>query len=224
MDNREIVREITARVLDKLASSGLAGDPYTIPVGVSVRHCHVTQEHLEVLYGPGHQLTVLRDLQPGEYAAQEVVALVGPKMRTLENVRILGPCRDQTQVELARTDAIVLGLNPPVRRSGHLQGSSPITLVGPNGVLILPEGCIVANRHIHMSLADAGRFSVEDNDIVSVEVSGDKGLVFHQVQVRASDAFVLQMHLDTDDANAAGITCGARARIVSEVPQSSWTR
>lgn len=216
MGETQLVQEIVSRVMEKLARLCLAAHPDEIPVGVSVRHCHITQEHLEVLYGPGHQLTKLRDLQPGEFAAKEVVALVGPKMRTLENVRILGPCRNQTQVELARTDAIVLGLNPPVRRSGDLVGSSAITVVGPKGILTLPEGCIVANRHIHLPSSDARRFGVGDNDLVSVEVCGEKGLVFHQVQVRVNDSFVLQMHLDTDDANAAGITCGARARIVRE--------
>ena len=136
-------------------------------------------------------------------------------MRTIENVRIL-PCRDQTQVELARTDAIVLE-NPPVRQSGDLAGSSPITLIGPKGALSLPEGCIVANRHIHMNPEDARRFGVKDNDIVSVEVTGDKGLIFHNVQVRVREGWVLEMHLDTDDANAACITCGVQARIRPEV-------
>ena len=215
MNEQQLVQEISARVLRKLAEAGLKAHPNEIPVGVSVRHVHVSQEDLEILYGSGHQLTKRRDLkQPGEYAAEEVVALVGPKMRTLENVRILGPCRDQTQVELARTDAIVLGLNPPVRRSGDLAGSSPITLVGPKGVLTLPEGCIIANRHIHMGPKDAEHFVVQDNDTVSVEVSGAKGLVFHEVQVRVREGWLLDMHLDTDDANAAGITCGARAHIV----------
>jgi putative phosphotransacetylase len=216
--DEQLVQEIRARVFQKLAETGLAAHPDEIPVGISVRHVHVSQADLEHLYGRGHQLTKLRDLrQPGEYAAQEVVALVGPKMRTLENVRILGPCRDQTQVELARTDAIILGLNPPVRRSGDLAGSSPISLVGPKGVLTLPEGCIIANRHMHMGPEDARRFGVKDNDIVSVEVSGDKGLVFHHVQVRVREGWVLEMHLDTDDANAACITCGAQARIRPEV-------
>jgi putative phosphotransacetylase len=218
MDEKQLVREITARVMQKLADMADTSDPNEMPVGVSVRHVHVTQEHLEILYGPGHTLTKLRDLrQHGEFAAREVVALVGPKMRTLENVRILGPCRNLTQVELARTDAITLGLNPPVRRSGELKGSSPITIVGPKGVLTLSEGCIIANRHIHMSPVEAARFGVKDNDTVSVEVNGDKGLVFHQVQARVKDSFVLEMHLDTDDANAASITCGALARILPKV-------
>ncbi|MGI6082917.1 MAG: phosphate propanoyltransferase [Limnochordia bacterium] len=216
--DEQLVQEIKARVLRKLIEAEFAAHPMEIPVGISVRHVHLSQEDLEHLYGPGHQLTKLRDLrQPGEFAAKEVVALVGPRMRTIENVRILGPCRDQTQVELARTDAIVLGLNPPVRQSGNLAGSSPITLIGPKGALSLPEGCIVANRHIHMNPQDAGRLGVKDNDIVSVEVTGDKGLVFHNVQVRVREGWVLEMHLDTDDANAACITCGVQARIRPEV-------
>lgn len=216
VDENRLIEEISARVMSKLLERYRAErDPLEIPVGVSVRHVHITAEHLELLYGPGHTLTVQRNLlQPGEFAAEEVVALVGPRMRTIENVRILGPCRKETQVEIARTDAVVLGLNPPVRCSGDLAGSAPITLIGPKGVLSLPQGCIIANRHIHMSPADAGRFGVKDQDLVSVEVTGEKSLVFHQVQVRVKEGWVLNMHLDTDDANAAGITCGAAARIV----------
>lgn len=186
-----------------------------LPVGVSVRHVHVSAEDLEVLYGPGYRLTPLRDLyQEGEFAAKEVVALVGPRMRALENVRILGPMRSRTQVEVSRTDAVYLGINPPVRASGDLIGSSPITLVGPKGTLILPEGAIIANRHIHMGLDDAQHFGVTDNQLVQVEVLGDKGLVFNNVQVRVKESFRLEMHLDTDDANASGITTGAKARLL----------
>ena len=186
-----------------------------LPVGVSVRHVHVSAEDLEVLYGPGYRLTPLRDLyQEGEFAAKEVVALVGPRMRALENVRILGPMRSRTQVEVSRTDAVYLGINPPVRASGDLIGSSPITLVGPKGTLILPEGAIIANRHIHMGLDDAQHFGVTDNQLVQVEVLGDKGLVFNNVQVRVKESFRLEMHLDTDDANASGITTGAEARLL----------
>lgn len=216
MDERALVERITREVMDILKHRQ-AEPPETdgIPIGISVRHIHVSQGDLDVLYGPGHQLTKLRDLyQEGEFAAQEVVTLVGPKMRSLENVRILGPIRSRTQVEISRTDAIYLGLNPPVRKSGDLAGSSPITLVGPAGTLVLKEGAIVANRHIHMSPEDGRRFGVSDDDYVSVEVSGEKGLVFKHVQVRVSPKFRLQMHLDTDDANAAGITCGAKAWIL----------
>ena len=133
-----------------------------------------------------------------------------------ENVRILGPVRNRTQVEISRTDAIYLGLNPPVRPSGDLKGSSPITLVGPKGTLVLPEGCIVANRHVHMSPSDAQRFGLQDNDLIQVEVLGEKSLIFNNVQVRVKDNFRLEMHLDTDDANASGITTGAAARILGK--------
>ncbi|NLY30950.1 MAG: phosphate propanoyltransferase [Firmicutes bacterium] len=217
MDEKRLIEEITRRVLANLQAGGSSQDPNQVPVGVSVRHIHISAADLEVLYGPGHQLTPMRDLyQEGEFAAKEVVALVGPKMRILENVRILGPVRNRTQVEISRTDAIYLGLNPPVRPSGDLKGSSPITLVGPKGTLVLPEGCIVANRHVHMSPSDAQRFGLQDNDLIQVEVLGEKSLIFNNVQVRVKDNFRLEMHLDTDDANASGITTGAAARILGK--------
>ncbi|NMB46768.1 MAG: phosphate propanoyltransferase [Firmicutes bacterium] len=218
LDDKTLIEEITRRVLAAVQEgASISQDPRIIPVGISVRHVHISAADLEVLYGPGHQLTPLRDLyQEGEFAAKERVALVGPKMRALEGVRILGPMRQRTQVEVSRTDAVYLGLNPPVRPSGNLEGSSPITLVGPKGTLTLPEGAIVANRHIHMNLADAQRFGVSDNDLVQVEVLGEKGLIFNNVQVRAKDSFRLEMHLDTDDANASGITTGAQARILGK--------
>ncbi|HHV44835.1 MAG TPA: phosphate propanoyltransferase [Firmicutes bacterium] len=217
MDERQLVETITQRVLSILQANGKSSTPEedSIPVGVSVRHVHICQRDLEILYGPGATLHKLRDLyQPGEFAAKETVALVGPRMRSIENVRILGPMRDRTQVEVSRTDAIFLGINPPVRPSGDLAGSAGITLIGPAGALTLPEGCIVANRHVHMSTADAIRFGVKDNDLVELEVTGEKSLVFRNVQVRVKDSFRLQVHLDTDDANAAGINCGAICRIV----------
>jgi putative phosphotransacetylase len=217
VDEKRLIEEITRRVLANLQAGGSSQDPNQVPVGVSVRHIHISAADLEVLYGPGHQLTPMRDLyQEGEFAAKEVVALVGPKMRILENVRILGPVRNRTQVEISRTDAIYLGLNPPVRPSGDLKGSSPITLVGPKGTLVLPEGCIVANRHVHMSPSDAQRFGLQDNDLIQVEVLGEKSLIFNNVQVRVKDNFRLEMHLDTDDANASGITTGAAARILGK--------
>ena len=163
MDEKRLIEEITRRVLANLQAGGSSQDPNQVPVGVSVRHIHISAADLEGLYGPGHQLTPMRDLyQEGEFAAKEVVALVGPKMRILENVRILGPVRNRTQVEISRTDAIYLGLNPPVRPSGDLKGSSPITLVGPKGTLVLPEGCIDAHRQQQKSPGDAQRFGLAD--------------------------------------------------------------
>ncbi|MCK9221722.1 MAG: phosphate propanoyltransferase [Limnochordia bacterium] len=217
MDERQLVQEITRRVLSIVQTNGKSIEPKvdTIPVGVSVRHVHICQADLEKLYGPGASLHKLRDLyQPGEFAAEETVTLIGPRMRSIENVRILGPMRVRTQVEVSRTDAITLGLNPPVRPSGNLAGSAAITLVGPAGSITLKESCILANRHIHMTSIEAALFGVEDDDLVEVEVAGEKALVFRRVQVRVKDTFKLQMHLDTDDANAAGINCGAQCRII----------
>ncbi len=210
MDEQELIGKVTARVLAELRERRAE----TIPVGVSVRHVHICPQDLAVLYGPGAQLTKARDLrQPGEFAAGETVTLVGPRMRSLEQVRILGPVRSRTQVELARTDAILLGIDPPVRRSGDLAGSAGLTLVGPQGSLRLSEGVIRANRHLHLSEPDAARFGVSDDQEVEIEVDGDKALVFRRVQVRVGK-FISELHLDTDDANAAGIGCGARARLV----------
>lgn len=211
IDERELIAIITAQVLAAL-KDGPADDG--IPVGISVRHIHIRPEDLAVLYGPGAQLTKARDLaQPGEFAAQETLTLIGPRMRSLENVRILGPTRPQTQVEISRTDAIILGIDPPVRRSGEIAGSPGLTLVGPHGVLMLKEGVIRANRHIHLHEADAARLGVKQDEEVDVEAGGDKALIFRHVQIRIGAKFVLQMHLDTDDANAAGISCNAKARI-----------
>ncbi len=215
MDEKQVIELITLEVMKELGNkNGQRQDDDTIPVGVSVRHLHLCQADLDVLYGPGYELTKLRDLyQLGEFAAKETVTIVGPRMRPIEKVRILGPLRDHSQVEVSRTDAITLGVNPPVRKSGDIKGASPITLIGPNGALNLKEGVIVANRHIHMNEEEAKKFGIKDNDIIKVSVSGEKALTFEGVQVRVKDTFKLQMHLDTDDANAAGISCGAKARI-----------
>jgi putative phosphotransacetylase len=210
IDEHELIAKVTERVIAALKQR----QPFDglIPVGISVRHVHITPVDLEQLYGPGAQLTKLRDLrQPGEFAANQTVTLIGPRMRPIENVRILGPARSHTQVEVSRTDAILLGLNPPVRPSGQIAGTPGITLVGPAGVVALPEGVICANRHIHLNEADAARFGVKPDQEVEVEVEGDKALIFEHVQIRVGPKFILEMHLDTDDANAAGINCGAKA-------------
>lgn len=211
VDERELIAKVTAAVMAELRTRQA---PDGISVGVSVRHVHIRPEDLAVLYGPGAKLTKARDLrQPGEFASEQTVTLIGPRLRPLENVRILGPERKQTQVELARTDAILLGLNPPVRRSGDIAGTPGLTMVGPHGSLTLQEGVICANRHLHLGAADAARYGIKDNEEIEVEVDGDKALVFRHVQVRVGN-FLLELHLDTDDANAAGIHCGAKARIV----------
>jgi putative phosphotransacetylase len=195
-------------------SAASAGD--AIPVGISNRHIHLTREHLEILFGPGYELTPAKDLsQPGQYACKETCTLIGPSMRSIENVRILGPLRKASQVEISATDSYVLKVKPPVRESGNVAGSAPITIVGPKGILTLKEGCIIANRHIHMSPADAARFGVKDGDVIDVDAfSGTKRTRWFDVQIRVSDKFRLEMHVDTDDANAVGFKNGSTVTVV----------
>ena len=193
------------------------GSDAGVPIGISNRHIHLTREHVEVLFGKGYQLTKCKDLsQPGQYACKEQLTIVGPSMRAIEGVRVLGPERKKSQVEISRTDSFTLKVKPPVRESGDLVGSAPITIIGPKGVVTLPEGCIIANRHIHMSESDAKAFGVKDFDRVTVDVEGTKKTRWYDVQVRVSPDFRLEMHVDTDDANAAGIGNGARVKIVKE--------
>lgn len=188
-----------------------------IPVGVSARHAHVSQEHLDVLYGKGHQLTTLAPLyQPGAFAAKETLTVVGRRMRSIEGVRILGPARDYTQVELARTDAIRLGLDPPIRDSGDLTGSEPISLIGPAGSVYLNEGAICATRHVHMTPQIATSFGVEEGDLLKVRISGERALTIENIRPKISSSYVLQMHLDTDDSNAAGLRGGEAVELLRD--------
>ncbi|MFE5319517.1 phosphate propanoyltransferase [Paenibacillus sp. NPDC056579] len=186
-----------------------------VPVGVSARHIHLSAEHIEQLFGKGYQLSVLKDLsQPGQYAAQETVAVVGPKGR-FDKVRILGPARGKTQLEVSRTDAFTLGLNPPVRESGNIAGTPGITVIGPAGQVDIPEGVIVAARHIHFHTEDAARFGIADKQQLTVRVEGERPLIFEKVIARVSDQYALDMHIDTDEANAAGVKTGDVAVILS---------
>jgi putative phosphotransacetylase len=185
------VRSVVASVLRDVEMHGInslqaRSEKAMIPIGVSARHIHVCQEDLEQLFGPGYTLTHERDLlQPGEFASKEMVTLVGPGGKIMPRVRILGPLRSRTQVELARTDGIALGIrNLPMRRSGELDGAAPLTLVGPNGTLYLPQVAIRSNRHIHMGPADAARFGVKQNDVVRLRIGGVEGVTFHNVQIR----------------------------------------
>lgn len=208
------VAKITEAVLKALNGNQGEGD---IPVGVSNRHIHLTREHVEKLFGAGYQLTPLKDLsQPGQYACKETLTIVGPSLRPIENVRVLGPERRASQVEISRTDSYTLKVKPPVRESGDISGSSPITIIGPKGIVELGEGCIIANRHIHMSPADGARFGVSDGDYVTVDALGERRTRFYDVQVRVSDKFCLEMHLDTDDANAAGLNGKSKVKIAEE--------
>jgi len=159
-------------------------------------------------FGTGYQLTNKKELMGGQFACNEVVTIVGLKLRAIENVRILGPVRKASQVEISATDAIKLGIKAPIRESGNVAGSAPLAVVGPKGVLYMKEGCIIAKRHIHMSPADARTAGVKNNDIVSVCTENERGTIFNHVQIRVDESFTLEMHIDTDEANAAKINCG----------------
>lgn len=179
-----------------------------VRVGISNRHVHLSQKDLEALFGPGYALKRIRDLsQPGQFVSEEMVTLVGPK-GVMQNIRVLGPVRSQSQVEVSRTDSYLLGLKPPVRDSGELSDTPPIVLVGPKGAITLEKGVIVAMRHIHMTPADAEAFGVKDKDIVRLRVPGPRALVFDQVLIRVRNDFALEAHLDTDEANAAFLQNG----------------
>ncbi|MDE0013709.1 MAG: phosphate propanoyltransferase [Candidatus Poribacteria bacterium] len=235
MSDQALVELITRRVVNRLttdqACSGCAlrtcaagnracdivAQQEQIPVGVSARHAHVTQEHLEILYGAGHQLTVYAPLyQPEAFAANETVTIVGKRMRAIEAVRILGPVRDYSQVEVAQTEAIRLGLNPPIRDSGDLVGAEPITLIGPAGSVYLEEGAICATRHIHMTPNHAEALGIHENELLKVHFRGERALTFENVRPKISEGYALQMHLDTDDSNAAGLKGGEPVEIVRD--------
>ena len=213
-----LVRKIMSGVQGDTAASSCAGcNGQDVPVGVSNRHIHLTKEDLETLFGAGYELTPLKDLsQPGQYACKETLTIVGPSMRPIENVRVLGPLRKKSQVEISQTDSFVLKVKPPVRESGNLVDSAPIRIVGPKGVVELSEGCIIANRHIHMSPAEAEVFGIKDGDTVTVDVEGKRRTRWYDVQVRVHKDFRLEMHVDTDDANSAGIGNGFKVKVVKE--------
>ena len=207
-----MVAEIVNRVM---AECGVANDSQTVPVGISNRHIHLSAEHVEQLFGKGYELTPIKDLsQPGQYACKEQLTIVGPSLRPIEGVRVLGPVRSASQVEISRTDSFALKVKPPVRESGDIAGSAPITIIGPKGVVTLKEGCIIANRHIHMREEEGIAFGLKDGDYVTVEAKGERRTTFYDVQVRVNKAFRLEMHIDTDDANAAGIGNGAKVKII----------
>ena len=189
---------------------------YKVAVGISNKHVHVSEVDLTALFGAGHKLTVKKELkQPGQYAAEEVVDVVGPK-GTLKSIRILGPTRKETQVELAQTDARGIGLNLPVRESGQLDGTPGMKLVGPAGEVVLSKGGIIALRHIHLSPAQAAEAGVKDKDWVTVRAAGTRPVIFEEVLIRAVEGFINEMHVDTDEGNAAGIGNGDMMEIVGK--------
>ncbi len=214
-EERMIARETLRALRKKKISTVLdRSEKEPIPIEVSAHHVHLSQEHIELLFGKGHQLTPQGDLsQPGQYACKEQVNLAGPK-GVVERVRVLGPARKETQVEISMTEMFKLGIHPPIRESGDLKDTPGITLKGPAGEVLLDHGVICAMRHIHMSPSDALKYGVRDKYVVRVRVEGDRELVFGDVLVRVSPKYQLAMHIDTDEANAAHITGKSTGQIV----------
>ncbi len=179
-----------------------------LPIAMSNKHLHVSQKDLEVLFGEGYELTQMKDLsQPGQFASEEKVDIQGGR-GTLKGVRILGPVRPDTQIEVSMSDAFSLGVECMLRDSGDIEGTPGVTIIGPKGEVKIDKGVIVASRHIHMHTQDGEDFGVKDKDKVSIEVPGERGLVFNNVLVRVGDNYKLEMHVDMEEGNAAGIKNG----------------
>lgn len=187
-----------------------------VKIGVSARHVHLSQKDLYALFGEGYELHKKKELMGGQFAAEECVTLVSPNLRSIENVRVLGPLRKESQIEISRTDTFKLKVSPPVRPSGELKGAAPMAVVGPKGSIFLNECCIIANRHIHLPPYLAEKYGVKDNDYVDVEVQTGKPTKFYDVQVRVHESFTPEMHIDTDDANACALKTGDVIKILTK--------
>ncbi len=203
---RQVVRE---RFSDALAAGqqqmSIAYEPNLV-VNISARHMHICRQDLETLFGPGSELTVYRWLyQPGEFAAEQTVTIIGPRRRMIENVRILGPIRDHSQIELSLTDSVALGVDVPVRPSGKIDGTPGCVVMGPKGVIELPRGVIRAERHVHMNPADAKVYGFADRQYVRLRVYSDCATTFEKVLVRVSPNVLLEVHIDTDEGNACNL-------------------
>jgi len=212
---KKLVDMITETIYKEIKPKEESSNLFSIPVEISNHHVHLTRDSLDILYGEGYELTKLRDLsQPGEFASNEIVNLVGANMKVIEKVRILGPIREYTQAELSITDGYFLGLDLPTRISGNIEGSPTIIFIGPKGILTLSEGAIRAARHIHMTPKDAEYYQVKNGDRVKMEVSGGHGVIYKDVVIRVSEKSKLAFHLDTDEANAANVKGTGAARIL----------
>ena len=186
-----------------------------IPVGISGRHAHLSMEHLEILFGKNYELTPMKDLtQPGQYAAEEKIDVKSPNGKVLEGVRILGPVRPESQVEISRSDALRYKFSAPVRSSGDVEGSGAATLIGPKGEVDIHQGVIIADRHIHFSVEEAAYFDVKDKDVVHIKVEGIKSGILSNVLCRVSPKFKLDCHLDTDDGSAFMMNTGDEVELI----------
>ncbi|HAX61282.1 MAG TPA: hypothetical protein DCX95_01805 [Elusimicrobia bacterium] len=205
--------ELTERITGKIKLREKRAQRPVI-ANVSNRHLHICAADLEKLFGKDYKLTKIKDLmQPGEFASKETVTIKGAKSE-IKNVRVLGPIRKATQIEISRTDSFTLGVNAPLRISGDTAGSAPLTITGPAGAIELKEGCIVAKRHVHLTPQDADFFQLKDGETIRVKCAGDRGLVFDNVVARIRQDMATEFHVDTDEANAAGIKNGDRVIIL----------
>lgn len=212
MSNYDKVMKLLMETFEENSAS--VEDKGKIPIGISNHHIHLSQEDLNSLFGEGYQLIKLKDLsQPGQYACKETLTICGPK-GAIEKVRILGPVRSKTQVELLRGDSFKLGVKPEVRMSGDLNGTPGITLIGPKGSIQLLEGLIVAQRHIHMNSKDSETLGVKDGDIVNIEVCGLRGGIYNNVAIRSNNNSALECHIDIEEANAMDINSKSKIKII----------
>ncbi|NLZ53669.1 MAG: phosphate propanoyltransferase [Thermoanaerobacteraceae bacterium] len=210
--SRELVEKIVRTALSQLENN--QGTKLEITVNISARHVHLSKEHLEILFGKNYSLTPIRELmQPGEFAAKETVMVIGPK-GVIQNVRVLGPLRQKTQVEISKTDGYTIGIDAPVRESGNLQDTPGCVLAGPMGAVSLEDGVICALRHIHMPEDLAKEWNLRNNQLVKVATCGERRVIFDKVLLRASPKYVLEMHLDTDEANASGVKSGDKVFLI----------
>jgi putative phosphotransacetylase len=208
--DKDRIREMVQKVVLKALNNSKM-----VPIAASNRHIHLSPDHVERLFGRGYKLTKLKDLsQPGQFAAKETVTLIGPKGK-IPNVRVLGPARGKTQVEVSLYDGFTLGVTPPIRSSGEMQGSEAITIQGPRGQIFIEEGLICAARHIHMNTTDSEVFGLKHGDVVQVKIDGERGIIFSGVLIRVSPKYKLEMHIDLDEANAANIKNGQFGEIIS---------
>jgi propanediol utilization protein len=218
MDNTEALVKLLLEAVNSRSSASIStddiGEGDGIPVGVSNRHIHISQEDLDTLYGKGYQLTKTKDLgQPGQYACAEYVIVAGPRS-AIEKVRILGPVRKETQVELLASDCRKIGIPMVVRQSGDLAGAPGVTIVGPKGSVYREESAVVALRHIHMTPADAEHYGVKDGQVVKIKFGGQRGGIYDKVICRVSPSAALECHLDVEEANAMGVDGSSKFTII----------
>lgn len=215
---RNLIEEIVRQIVLRQTSPQRDGQESKLMVSISARHCHLTDEHVETLFGPGQTLTPMRDLyQDGFYAAEQTVMVVGPRKRMLPNVRVLGPTRPHSQVELAFTDSISLGIAAPVRHSGKIEGTPGCVLVGPHGVVELRQGVIRAARHVHMSFDHAKDYGVNNGDVMKLRIEAPFcTTVFEDLLVRADATSKLEVHIDTDEGNAVYLDGATKVELLKQ--------